>query len=133
VQILATSNQFRNLTANVTYSATAGQVYNRTTGFDDNGDGIVNDRPVGVGLRSLRGAGQQTLNMRVQYNLTFASAAGIPSTQARYRMNVFVNVQNLTNHQNLGGYSGVETSPFFMQPTFATNPRFVNIGVGVNF
>jgi hypothetical protein len=48
-------------------------------------------------------------------------------------MNVFVNIQNLTNHQNLGGYSGVATSPYFRQPTFAMNPRNVNIGVGFNF
>ncbi len=29
--------------------------YNETTGFDDNKDGVVNDRPVGVGRNSLRG------------------------------------------------------------------------------
>jgi hypothetical protein len=93
----------------------------------------VNDRPDGVGLRTLRGAAQQTLNMRVQYALAFANAPGVPIGQSRYRANVFVNVANLTNHQNLGGYSGVSTSPFFRQPTVANNPRNVNIGVGVNF
>ena len=133
VQILATSNQLRNLTANVTYLANAGQPYNWTTGFDDNGDGFLNDRPVGVGLRTLRGAGQQTLNMRVQYAFAFANTPGAPIGQARYRANVFVNVNNLTNHQNLGGYSGVATSPYFQEPTLAMNPRNVNIGVGVNF
>jgi hypothetical protein len=133
VQLLATSTQLRNMTVNVTYSASAGSPYNWTTGFDENGDGIVNDRPDGVGLRTLRGAAQQTLNMRVQYALAFANAPGVPIGQSRYRANVFVNVANLTNHQNLGGYSGVSTSPFFRQPTVANNPRNVNIGVGVNF
>jgi hypothetical protein len=133
VQILVTSNQLRNLTANLTYSATAGQVYNWTTGFDDNGDGLLNDRPAGVGLRSLRGAPQQTLNARVQYNFALASPAGQPIGQARYRMNVFANINNVINHLNYGGYSGVETSPNFMKPTFAANPRNVNIGLGFNF
>jgi hypothetical protein len=35
--------------------------------------------------------------------------------------------------QNLGGYSGVATSPFFRQPTFATNLRKVDFGFSVNF
>lgn len=133
IQILATSNQLRNLTANLTYTASSGPVYNWTTGFDDNRDGIVNDRPAGVGLRTLRGAGQQTLNMRIQYAFAFAGTPGLPIGQSRYRANVFMNVNNLTNHQNLGGYSGVETSRFFRQPTFAANPRNVNVGVGFNF
>ncbi len=133
VQILMTSTQIRNVTANLTYSANAGGPYNWTTGFDDNRDGLLNDRPAGVGLRSLRGAGQQTLNMRVQYAFALASSEGAPIAQARYRMNLFVNVNNVTNHQNLGGYSGIATSPNFRKATFAMNPRNVNMGVGFTF
>jgi hypothetical protein len=131
VQVLLTSTQVRNVTANLTLLATSGPLYTLTTGFDDNGDGFVSDRPVGVGLRSLRGAGQASASARIQYALPLGDAGG--SGQPRYRMNVFVNVQNLTNRQNLGGYSGVMTSPFFMQPTFASNPRRVDIGLGMTF
>jgi hypothetical protein len=131
IQILMTSNQLRNFTANLTYLAFDGQPYNWTTGLDDNGDGFLNDRPAGVGLRSLRMPGQQTLNARFQYALLGAPAAGAPPS--RYRMNLFVNVNNLTNHQNLAGYSGVQTSPFFMTPRTAVNLRNVNIGTSVNF
>ena len=131
VQILMTSNQLRNLTANLTYQAFDGQPYNWTTGFDDNGDGILNDRPEGVGLRSLRMPGQQTLNARFQYALIGAPAAG--AAPSRYRMNLFVNINNLTNHQNLAGHSGVQTSRFFMTPRTAVNLRNVNIGTSVNF
>lgn len=133
VQVLLTSNQIRNVTANVTYSANAGQVYNQTTGFDDNQDGFLNDRPAGVGLRSLRGAGQATLSARVQYAFQIRREGMPANAQSRYRMNAFVNIQNLTNHQNLGGYSGVMTSPFFRQPTFAVNPRRVDMGMSLNF
>jgi hypothetical protein len=133
VQVLLSSTQIRGVTANVTYLANAGQVYNQTTGFDDNRDGFVSDRPAGVGLRSLRGAGQSTLNTRFQYAFRRGPAAGPTSSQGRYAMNVFVNIQNITNHQNLGGYSGVMTSPFYRQPTYAVNPRRVDIGMGMNF
>ncbi len=106
-----------------------------TTGRDDNGDGFVNDRPAGVGLRSLRGAGATVLNARVQYafQVGTAVAPAAPGQTGRYRLNLFLNIQNLTNHQNLGGYSGVMTSPFFMRPTLAANPRRVDLGLGVNF
>jgi hypothetical protein len=136
VQVLLTSNQIRNVTANINYSASAGGVYSLTTGRDDNGDGLVNDRPLGVGLRSLRGAGQQTLNARAQYAFQLgapAGATGPAGPQGRYRLNLFVNIQNLTNHLNYGGYSGVMTSPFFMRPTLAANPRRIDMGMGVNF
>jgi hypothetical protein len=133
VQILMTSTQIRNVTANLTYLANSGAPYNWTTGFDDNLDGLLNDRPDGVGLRSLRGADQQTLNARVQYAFALANPQGLPVGQARYRMNIFANINNVTNHQNLGGYSGVATSPNFQKPTFAMNPRNVNLGVGFNF
>ena len=67
---------------------------------------------------------------RVQYALPLSAAGG---GQPRYRMNVFVSVQNLTNRQNLGGYSGGMTSPFFMRPTGTSGPRRVDIGLGVTF
>jgi hypothetical protein len=131
LQLLLTSTQLRNVTANLTFSTNAGNVYTQTTGRDDNSDGFVNDRPAGVGLRSLRGAGQMTLNARVQYALPLAPP--VARTQPRYRLNVFANIQNLTNHQNLGGYSGVMTSSFFMKPTLAANPRRVDLGMNVTF
>ncbi len=133
VQVLVTSTQVRNVTAALTLLANSGPVYTMTTGFDDNGDGFVTDRPAGVGLRSLRGAGHATASARIQYALPIGGAPGSGGGQPRYRMNVFVNIQNLTNRQNLGGYSGVMTSPFFMQPTLASNPRRVDIGMGMTF
>jgi hypothetical protein len=131
VQILMTSTQLRNLTANLTYQAFDGNPYNWTTGFDDNLDGFLNDRPEGVGLRSLRMPGQHTLNARFQY--AFVLSNPVAGVQPRYRMNVFANINNLTNHQNLGGFSGVQTSPFFMKPRTAVNVRNVQLGTSFNF
>jgi hypothetical protein len=151
IQLTMTSTQFRNLTANIGLFANSGGVYTLTTGNDDNRDGLINDRPAGVGLRSLRGAGQGTLNMRVQYAIPFGRGViarqvrvvdgpppppppgGAAAVPARYRLNIFMTVQNVTNHQNLSGYSGVMTSRFFLQPTNAQNLRSVNFGVGMSF
>ena len=134
IQLLLTSTQIKNVTANVSWLANSGFPYTLTTGFDDNRDGLINDRPPGVGLRTLRMAGQSTINARVMYTFALSgSSPGAPATAARLRLNLFANVNNLTNHQNLGGYSGVMTSPFFMRPTLASNLRSVNMGVSVNF
>jgi Carboxypeptidase regulatory-like domain len=133
VQLLMTNTMIRNVTANFNWLANSGFPYTLTTGFDDNHDGLINDRPAGVGLRTLRMAGQSAINARFQYTFTLGGSPTQPGAPGRYRLNTFVNIQNLTNHQNLGGYSGVMTSPFFRRPTLAINPRSVNMGVSVNF
>ena len=58
VQLLLTSTQIKNVTGNIAWLANSGFPYTLTTGFDDNRDGLINDRPAGVGLRTLRMAGQ---------------------------------------------------------------------------
>jgi hypothetical protein len=45
--------------------------YNITTGFDDNGDTIFNDRPAGVERNSGRGDGLVDLGLRLSYRLGF--------------------------------------------------------------
>jgi hypothetical protein len=51
----------------------------------------------------------------------------------RYRVEFYASAQNVTNHDNLIGYSGVLTSPFFGQPTNVMNPRKVEVGVRFGF
>jgi hypothetical protein len=132
-----TSTQLRNLTAILALNASDGSPYTWTTGFDDNHDGILNDRPVGVGIRTLRAASQWTLNGRFTYAVPlsgpgFAAVGGVAGPP-RYRVGVYVSFVNLTNHANYGGYSGIQTSPFFEQPTTVLNPRKVDIGLNIGF
>jgi hypothetical protein len=42
-------------------------------------------------------------------------------------------MQNVTNHANYSGYSGVLTSPFFGKPTNVVNPRKIDFGVNFGF
>jgi hypothetical protein len=126
-----TSTQLKNLQINLSFVANAGQPYTLYTGKDDNGDGIVNDRPEGVGLRTLRMWGQETLSARVAYTLGMGQSP--TPNQQRYRVQLFVSVNNLTNHANYGGFSGTMTSPSFMVPTYVNNPRRIDTGMNFNF
>ncbi|HEY3884759.1 MAG TPA: hypothetical protein VGL62_06115, partial [Vicinamibacterales bacterium] len=146
------SSQLRNLGASISFNAASAPPYTILTGIDNNGDLIYNDRPAGVGRNSARASGQWTLNSYWTYTLQFGKATTLPpgisitsgaagldvrqgaaQSAGRYRMFIYVNAQNLTNHQNLGGYSGIIIAPFFGVPTLAQNPRKVDVGLGLSF
>jgi hypothetical protein len=134
--------------------ASSGAPYTITTGADDNGDGVFNDRPDGVGRGTAFMAGQWDIGLRVSYAIGFGRAPqttggaggatvvtlggggggmaggfGGGADGSRYRLELYVASQNLTNRRNYVGYSGVLTSPFFGQPTNVLNPRKIEIGV----
>jgi len=133
--------------------AQSGSPYTITTGDDANQDGVFNDRPAGVGRNSATTAAQWDIGLRVAYTIGFGQRTTGPSTggptvvmiggpgggmpggmgsggaqNKRYRIEVYAAVQNVTNRNNLVGYSGVLTSPFFGQPTNVLNPRKVEVG-----
>ena len=130
------STQIKNLNIAFGVNARSGQVYTETTGFDDNHDGMLNDRLPGVGLNSLRGEGFVTANLRLGYTVNMGStppANGQGLATPRYRVNFNVNINNLFNRNNYGGYSGVMTSSNFMKPTAVQNPRSMNVGMNIGF
>jgi hypothetical protein len=51
----------------------------------------------------------------------------------RIRIELFAAAQNMLNHVNPIGYSGVMTSPFFLQPTAAMPGRRIDLGVRLGF
>ena len=139
------------------FQATSALPYNITTGFDNNGDTVINDRPFGVGRNSARGAGRWEIGSRLSWGLDFgpkqqatnagpqirmvrvgggdgAAAPVLPGAATKkYRMEFYAQAFNLLNHANLGAFSGVETSPFFGQATSAQPPRRFEVGTRVNF
>jgi hypothetical protein len=135
------STQVRSLTVNLSIQATDGQPYMHTTGIDNNQDGLLNDRPAGVGLLSLRGSKQTTANLRLAYAFTAGvrppvatAGAQAPAAPApRFRVNVFLNIGNVLNRRNYGGFSGTETSPFFLQPTRVNGMRRADMGMNISF
>jgi hypothetical protein len=50
--------------------------YTITTGLDDNGDTVFNDRPAGVGRNSARGADQWNVNLRVNRSFNLGGLLG---------------------------------------------------------
>jgi hypothetical protein len=54
----------------------SGAPYNITTGRDDNGDTVVNDRPAGVGRNSAVGGHSFNLSGNLSYSFTFGGRGG---------------------------------------------------------
>ena len=149
------ANWFRNLNANVSLLYSTGSPYTIRTGFDDNADQIFNDRPLGTGRNSLRGANTATLNGFFIYNIPIGqkklgpmppgifimgSPGGNFNVQTmsadalpRFRVGIVVNAQNMTNRANYVGYSGTLTSPFYGQPTAVQGMRRVDVGLNFSF
>ena len=119
INVSLTSTQLKNLTVSLSLNASDGYPYMLMTGFDDNHDGLLNDRPAGVGIWSLRTLRSGRVSGRFTYNLPLALTAGAGRRRGRhqrYKLSIYANVNNLTNHANLSGFSGMMTSPFFMSP-----------------
>jgi hypothetical protein len=127
-----TTQALRNFSAQLSLNATSGTPYTVTTGTDDNGDGIFNDRPVGVGRDTQRLPWQTTLSANLAYTATLRPASERPGAQAK-TVGVTVAITNVTNRFNFTGFSGVMTSPYFLQPTAVANPRQIDLSLRFTF
>lgn len=142
---------YRNLNAQLSWDANSGGPYTITTGTDDNGDSIFNDRPLltppasatasaWLPRNSARLPWRSTLSANVSYMIPLGSASperGRPN-QGRGRgrqkgIVISMNAQNLTNRANYSGFSGVMTSQYFMQATSVSNPRQIDLSLRLNF
>jgi hypothetical protein len=155
---------WKNIRMSLSATMQGGSPYNVTTGRDDNGDTVFNDRPEGVRRNSARAKGTWDVGARVSYAFGFGQretaagggshgpvtivqrvggggADGLMSAlggasgaeNKRLRIELFASAQNLFNHTNAVGYSGVMTSPFFGQPTAALPGRRVELGARFGF
>jgi len=147
----------RRLTMGWSYRVQSPLPYNITTGKDDNGDTISNDRPAGVTRNTARGSATVDISARLSWRLGFGTApapgSGGPQVRIvragsdsnvlgdmmtgdatkRYSIELYAQAFNLLNHTNAINFSGVVTSPFFGQATSAAPPRRVEIGARLNF
>jgi hypothetical protein len=127
------STQVRNLNVNLSWNGVAGSAYTITTGVDNNLDGVLNDRPAGVGLRTLYMSNQSTLSLRAAYTLTRTAPGMVNGQPRRLRVGLSINAANLTNRKNYIGFSGNMHSPDFSIPTAVANPRRVDVGLNIGF
>lgn len=145
--------------------AASGAPYDLTVGVDLNGDSFGTDRPAFatdlnrpsvvftkfgafdtdpmpgqtiVPHNYLTGAGMWNVNARLGRTFTMGQKpAG--GTDGRYKLNFNVDVNNVFNHTNPGGYVGDLSSPLFGQPTGlllfreTSNLRKVQFGTSFTF
>jgi len=162
------SQAYRNLNAQVSWDANSGGPYTITTGTDDNGDSIFNDRPLLTPRNSERVPWRSTFSANVSYTIPIGSSrtpegqgagaagrggpgggggrpggpgggggrGGPPVGRGGGRqkgITISASAQNLTNRSNYSGFSGVMTSPYFLQATSVQNPRQVDLSIRFSF
>jgi hypothetical protein len=149
---LAFNNQIvRNLLVGTNLNLSSAGAYTVLTGGDDNGDGIFNDRPAGIGRNTLRADGPLNVNAFLGYQFTFGHTAPLPpgigvfgggnaaqvrtfdQGTARYRLTFLVQAFNLLNRANYLGYSGTILSPFYLKPTAVRDMRKIDVGFNLQF
>jgi len=127
----------RNLNTQVSWDTNSGGPYTITTGFDDNGDSIFNDRPVLTPRNGARLPWRSTFSANVSYTIPIGAAPrperGGRGGGRQKGVTLNVSVNNLTNRANYSGFSGVMTSQYFMQATSVANPRQVDFSLRFNF
>ena len=113
----------------------SGMPFNITTGSDDNGDGVANDRPPGVTRNTGQGPGFMQTDLRLSKLFTFfkgpLNADG--DVGGFRKMEVSFDVFNLFNHTNLTNIIGQVSSPRFGEAASALPARTLQLSVRFNF
>ena len=147
---------FKELRLGTTFNFVSALPYNITTGFDNNGDTVINDRPRGVARNSARGAAQWNMNLRLGWGIGFGTSREATSraqmtvirssdsdplgsmgtrgtASNRWRAEFYLQAFNVFNHVNPVNFTGVQTSPFFGRATAALPGRRMEVGMRFNF
>jgi hypothetical protein len=121
------------------------------TGSDNNGDTIFNDRPLGFLRNSERGNWRKQFDMSVSWTIGLIKKNDKDSSfrmiipegdpgggeeitiSHKFSIKIYTTVNNVFNQTNFTNFVGVQTSPFFRQPTSANDPRTINFGLRFNF
>ena len=138
-----TVNPWRSLNVATVVSAISGAPINETVGRDVNGDLDVNDRPIrGIDdtlfpirspldsqgravINGLEGPGSFLVDMSFRYSVPLAN--GLES------LDLFYDIFNVLNRENLVAPTGNRASSTFMVPTAAQFPRQMQFGIRVRF
>jgi carboxypeptidase family protein len=148
---------FKHVTFGTSFRVQSALPYNVTTGRDDNGDTISNDRPTGVTRNTGRGSPVVDVGTRVAWKIGFGGVAPTSGSgpqvrivragsdsnplsdmmtgdnAKRYAIEWYVQAFNVLNRTNALNFSGVITSPFFGHATSALPARRIEIGARVTF
>jgi hypothetical protein len=117
----------RRINAQTYWQFSSALPYTVTTGTDSNHDGVFNERPDGVGRNASRGFSQFYQGAHVGWNIP--KGVTPPGTPGKYRVQIWIEGDNLWNRVNRTVISGVLTSPYFGQAIAASQPRRLYFGV----
>jgi protocatechuate 3,4-dioxygenase beta subunit len=126
--LLASSQPTRFFTFGVGLSLYSGKPVNIITGADDNHDGIINDRPPGIGRNTLPGPGTIGLDLNLAHDFPLSKK----KKESRI-ISVALNSFNVLNHPNYLTYIGTISSPLFGHPAAAQPPRRMQLDVQFKF
>jgi hypothetical protein len=119
--------------------------------LDRNKDGLLNDRPEGVGRNAMRGESHWTVNAHVIWRKGFGTPARgrddpvlqlvdvgdgrelFATNDHRFEFAAHLSAVNLMNHTNPIGYVGTLGSPLFGRPTGALTSRTIQLGASLSF
>ena len=117
------------LTLGVGFYANTPMPYTETTGTDDYHTGLFNARPAGVPRNSLNGGAYQDVDLRLNYTRKLHPKLKDDPAAVEFSLSSF----NTLNRVNFDGYNGVVNSPTFKQPTYANDPRKLQLSASYTF
>jgi hypothetical protein len=88
---------------------------------------------IGFGTKPQAAAGPGGVMIVMGGGGGMAGGFGPGAANKRFQLQFYLAAQNVTNHYNYIGYSGVITSQFFGQPTNVLNPRKIELGMRFGF
>ena len=121
-----------NIRLRTSFSLASPAPYTVTTGLDNNSDGVFNDRPPGVPRNSRRGAWTSQVDVSVGWERYFMTVAD-DGTVSSKSISFEASIKNVFNRSNLHGFVGNKLSPFFGKPTFASQPRSIELDLRFSF
>jgi hypothetical protein len=134
--------------------AQSGSPWEVTTGRDDNGDTVPNDRPAGVGRNAERGAWTVDLGVRLAWDFGFGGPRAGPRgpqvvairigggdgppdiggpDEQRYALQLYALARNALNRLNPIRYGSVLGSPLYATPVAALPGRRIELGARFRF
>jgi hypothetical protein len=116
------------LTTNLTFNS--GDAYSVTTGIDDNGDGIINDRPAGGRRNGHIGPGFRNVGLTISKSFQIGSDGNGYSTRS---LNFSASMDNALNMTNLSNPVSALSSNSFGKSLDAGDPREIEASLRFQF
>ena len=152
------NGQHRGFSASLLLQAQSGAPFDITTGRDDNGDSLLNDRPAGITRNTGRMPARINGDLRLGWAKSFGAVraprpggggmrvirlgdgdggapdlGGMDGEQRRYRLSLYLQMFNVLGRLNPVAVGTVAGSALFSQPILADPGRRIELGTTISF